>query len=58
MDEAAQNQMVRLSLIAVAIAVGYAVALELTRLPIHFRLGLFVPFALAAMWLLQAISRT
>ena len=58
MDEAAQNAMVRMSLVSLTIGVGGAVALALAGLPVLYRLALFVPFALSASWLLQAIGRT
>ncbi len=58
MDEEAQNAMLRMSLVALAIAVSGAVALAAFKQPILFRVALFVPFALSATWLLQAIGRT
>lgn len=53
-----QNSMLRASLIASAI--GLAAAISLTRydLSIWLRAAAFVPFYLAASWLLQALGKT
>lgn len=50
--------MLRASLIATVVALGAAVALSQYDASIWYRAAAFIPFYLAASWLLQALGKT
>jgi len=50
--------MLRASLVATVVGLALAVALAQTSVSIWYRAAAFVPFYLAATWLLQALGKT
>lgn len=58
MSASAQDTMLRASLIALTVACAGSIGLKMLDWHELTRLALFVPFFLAATWLLQAIGKT
>lgn len=53
-----QNSMLRASLIATTCGLAAAIALSHYDAPMWFRAAAFIPFYMAATWLLQALGKT
>lgn len=53
-----QNSRLRASLISTVVGLGAIVVLDRLHTPLWYRIAAFIPFYLAASWLLQALGKT